>query len=102
MADEDYRDSGEREAKHGQKMISVNVRFWTDELASEEGKIIPKNAWVHGVVRLETNASHGIEPSRPIPFNSLMELPLAIEELLIREGIVLHPNSRMKRYLAGE
>jgi hypothetical protein len=51
MVDEvDQPDTREREAKYGQKMISVNIRFWTDELASEEGKIVPKNAWVHGVV----------------------------------------------------
>lgn len=90
-----------REAKYGQKMISVNVRFWTDALAEQQGKIIPKHAWVHGVVHLETNPSHGIQPSKPIPFNSLMELPLAIEELFIREGITLHPNPKMEKYLAG-
>lgn len=95
----DNADLEAREAKHGQKMISVNVRFWTDELA-EQGKVIPKHGWVHGVVHLETNPSHGIQPSKPIPFNSLMEIPVAIEELFIREGVTLHPNSRMRRYLA--
>jgi hypothetical protein len=52
----DHQDLEAREAKHGQKMISVNVRFWTDEL-TEQGKILPKHAWVHGVVHLETNPS---------------------------------------------
>jgi len=51
----DTSDLEAREAKHGQKMISVNVRFWTDEL-TEQGKILPKHAWVHGVVHLENES----------------------------------------------
>ena len=33
-----------REAKHGKKMIEVRVRFWTDDIANEEDRILPKHA----------------------------------------------------------
>ena len=90
----------EREAKHGEKMISVDVRFWTDDIADGENMVIPKTGWTHGVVKINRNDSHGIKQSgNPIPFNSLMELPAKIEELLIREGITLRRNSNMRRYI---
>lgn len=37
-------DVQEREAQHGQKMIEVKLRFWTDEIAESEGNILPKHA----------------------------------------------------------
>jgi hypothetical protein len=37
-----------REAKHGEKMIWLNVGFWTDGIAPEAGKVIPKRAWGRG------------------------------------------------------
>jgi hypothetical protein len=30
------------EAKHGEKMIEVKVRFWTNDISREAGKVIPK------------------------------------------------------------
>src|SRR6266851_8764840 len=56
-----------REAKHGEKMIEVKVLFWTDSIAPTKGKIIPKNAWTSGVVRIESNKAHGITPQNPVP-----------------------------------
>jgi len=46
-----------REAEHGQKMIEVKLRFWTNNLAGKSGQIIPKHAWSSGVVRIEPNKS---------------------------------------------
>jgi len=91
----------EVEAKHGEKMITLSVRFWTDGIAEEEGKVLAKNGWVHGVVRMDRNDSRGIEPGKPIPFNSLLEIPLAIEELLIRKGVTIWLNSKMKKYVSS-
>jgi hypothetical protein len=88
----------EREAEHGQKMIEVRVRFWTNDIASEKGKIVPKNAWASGVVRTEGNKAHGITPSPPEAFNSIMELTGTIERVLIESGITLHPSRKMKKY----
>ncbi len=31
-----------KEAKHGQKMIEVKLRFWTNGIAEEPGKILPE------------------------------------------------------------
>jgi hypothetical protein len=49
------------EAEHGQKMIEIKLRFWTNDIAGEPGKVIRKHAWSAGVVRVERNTSHGIE-----------------------------------------
>ena len=59
-----------REAKHGEKMIEVKIRFWTDELSSQPGTVIPKHAWTSGVVRIQGNKAHGIVPGKPNTFNS--------------------------------
>ena len=89
----------EKEAAHGQKMIEVKVRFWTNDIANDKGKIIPKHAWSSGVVRMEGNKSHGIIPDKPLPFHSLMDLSAVIEKVLINHGIVLHPSRRMRKYV---
>jgi hypothetical protein len=86
-------------AKQGEKMIEVKLRFWTDEIAPEKGKIVPKHAWTGGVVRMEANKSHGIKPSNPKVFNSLLDVGAVIEKVFIEHGIVLHPNQKMRRYL---
>jgi hypothetical protein len=88
-----------REAKHGEKMIEVKVRFWTDEIASDAGKVLPKHAWTSGVVRIESNKSHGLTNQNPVPFNSLLELGYAIEKVLLNHGITLHPSRRMRKYV---
>jgi len=89
-----------REAKHGEKMIEVKIRFWTDEISSELGKVIPKHAWTSGVVRIQGNKAHGIVPGRPKPFNSLLDLGAAIEKILKEQGIMLHTSRGMKKYLS--
>ena|ERR1700732_4219096 len=91
--------SPERTAKHGEKRICVKVEFWTEKLAREAGKIRPKNARTSGTVRMQRNDAHGIKTGNPIPFLSLMEIPSAIEKLLIREGVTLHLNPKMKKYV---
>jgi hypothetical protein len=91
-----------KEAKHGQKMVEVKVRFWTDDIAAEKGKVVPKHAWAAGVVRIERNDAHEITPSQPVPFNSLLDLGTAIEKVLIEHGVVLHSSAKMKKYFAGE
>jgi len=90
----------EREAQHGSKMIEVRVRFWTDDIA-KKGKIRPKHAWTSGVVRLASNASHGITGSKPRPFNSLLDIGGLIEAALVEQGIQLHPSTRMRKYITA-
>jgi hypothetical protein len=87
-----------REAKHGEKMIEVKIRFWTDKL-SPEGTVIPKHGWTSGVVRMQANKAHGIQPKHPRPFNSLLDLGAAIERTLKEHDIVLHVSDGMKKYV---
>lgn len=91
-----------REAKHGQKMIEVKLRFWTNDIADRSNQIIPKHAWSSGVVRIESNKSHGIVPSAPKPFHSLLDVGAVIEKLLIEQGIILHPSRKMRKYIETE
>jgi hypothetical protein len=88
-----------REAKHGQRMIEVKLRFWTDQIAKQPGEIVPKHAWTGGVVRMETNATHGIKPKNPKPFNSLLDVGAVIEKVVIEHGITLHRGAKMQKYL---
>jgi hypothetical protein len=48
------------EASHGDKMIEVTIRFWTNDLAENPDLVVPKHAWSSGVVRITRNPSHGI------------------------------------------
>ncbi len=95
-------DFAAKEAKHGQKMIEVKVRFWTDDMTDEKGTVIPKHAWASGVVRVERNDAHAIKPSAPVPFNSLLDLGASIEKVLIDHGVVLHASRKMQKYFAAE
>jgi hypothetical protein len=89
-----------REAKHGERMIEVRVRFWTNDLAEGEGQVRPRHAWGSGVVRIQPNKSHGITGrGKPLPFNSLAEIPAKIEQELIAHGITIHRSRKMKRYM---
>lgn len=90
-----------QEAEHGERMIEVKIRFWTNDIAGENRKIIPKNAWAAGVVRIERNDSHGIKPGSPLPFHSLLDMGAVIEKVLIEHGVTLHPSRQMRKYFAS-
>jgi hypothetical protein len=80
-------DDAAKEAKHGEKMIEVKIRFWTNDIAGTKDKVIRRHAWSSGVVRVERNDAHGISPSRGVPFNSLLDVGVAIEKALVAHGI---------------
>jgi hypothetical protein len=92
--------SDAQDAPYGTKMIEIKVRFFTNDLAPK-GKVLPKEGWTRGVVRITPNGPHAIESGRALPFNSLMELPAKIEQLLIANGIKLHTASKMEKYIVG-
>ena len=85
-------------AKHGEKMIEITARFWTNDIAPEEGRLIPKHAWTSGMIRVSPNRSHNIMSGRWIPFHSLLDLGAVIEKALIEQGVVLHPSRKMQKY----
>jgi hypothetical protein len=97
----DKQDVQSLEAKQGEKMIEIKLRFWTNDIASEAGKVLPKHAKSSGVVRMEGNTSHGIKPGKPRPFHSLLDVGAVIEKVLIEHGIVLHPATRMRKYFTS-
>jgi hypothetical protein len=60
---------------------------------------VPGHAWTGGVVFVEPNESHGIARSRQgVNFNSMAELPLAIEKAIVRAGVTLHTTRRESQY----
>ena len=81
------------------QMIEVKVRFWTNDIP-EKGKRTPKHAWSSGMVRIDTSRVHGFKSKKAQPFHSLLDLPAAIERVLLAHGVVLHPSRGMKRYFA--
>lgn len=87
-----------REAKWGERMIDIKLRFWTNGIAPDPGKIVPKHAWASGVVRIERNRPHGIDPSNPRPFNSLLDVGAVIEKVLIDHHVTLHLDTKMRKY----
>lgn len=92
-------DNGEADAPHGEKMLVLNVRLFTNNIAKGTGKILPKHAWAAGVVTIRPNDAHGIKAEEQELFHTLLDLPVAIEKLLVKAGIVLHVGERMRRYL---
>ncbi|HEX4146208.1 MAG TPA: hypothetical protein VHY91_22090 [Pirellulales bacterium] len=86
-------------AKHGEKMIEVRVRFWTDSIAPEKGALIPKHAWDTGTVDMPKNESHGITAGDTRPFNSILELQAVIADVLAEHGVVLHANQRLRKII---
>jgi hypothetical protein len=85
----------------GEKMLELTVRLWTNDIAPE-GQVRQKHAHARGVVKVVVNKTHGIEDQRPTPFNSIAELGVAIEDLMIEHGIALHPSRKMKKYLRSD
>ena len=89
---------GAKERVHGEKIIEVKLRFWTNCLADRKGRIIPKQTWPSGLVGIEGDKSHEIVPREPIPFHSLLDLGRAIEKCLLDQGMQLHPSKRARKY----
>ena len=91
-----------RVAKHGEKMIEIRLRFWTDNIASK-GEIIPRHAWGSGMINIERNVAHGLAPKRWLAFNSMSEIPAMIERCLIDNGVKVIASPKMRKYsLAGK
>lgn len=85
-------------AQYGEKMIELSVRFWTNKISKNPNDVVKKQCRESGVVYLPKNETHGIQPSKPIPFNSLLELAQKIEEALIKNGIKVKTSRRVRHY----
>jgi len=89
----------EKEAAYGEKMIELKIRFFTNNIASSRGKVVPKHAWTCGVVGIEKNKVHEIVPQGVVHFQSLLDLGAAIEKILAKHGIKLHESKKMQKYM---
>ena len=75
-------------AQHGEKMVAVTCYFWTNNIASVEGNIIPKQCHSSGIVMVNANKSHGIASSqRRHMFRSLEELSDVMKKALDESGV---------------
>lgn len=87
---------------HGERMIEVKLRFWTNDIAETPNLICRKHAWTSGIARINKNVAHGIKGSDPVPFHSLLDVGRAIEKAMIQAGISLHHSRREKKYFADK
>ena len=85
-------------SKPKQNTIKMTLYFFTDGLTEGEDMIIPKHAWANGTISLSSNKSHEIKATQ-VNFNSLMEIPSKIEELLIKGRITIHVGSDKMNYI---
>lgn len=90
-----------REAKHGEKMIEIKVRFWTNKLSDQKDSVVPKHCWDSGVVRITPNKSHEIKAHKPIPFRSLADIPRAIEDCITQAGLTIHADYYSCKYVVS-
>jgi homospermidine synthase len=86
-------------APHGQKMIELTIRFWTNKISKKRGHIVKKECWDAGVVYMHENPAHGITSANPMPFHSLLDLPAKIEKLLIRHKVKTHRSNQSRKYI---
>jgi hypothetical protein len=99
--------AGATEAPHGEKMLTVLLKFWTNNIAAD-GLILPRHCQDRGVMYLQANAAHGIEavpyaPPHPLDrhFSSLSEIQPALEDLFVANDVTVHP-ARLVRKLYGD
>jgi len=65
----------------GNKTISLAVYFFTDDLAEQDGAVIPGHAWAQGQVAVRANATHGIKSGHEVMLNRMADLPAASKTL---------------------
>jgi hypothetical protein len=83
-----------------ERTIRLTVTFYTNRISKKSGYVVERAAWDTGTVVPHTNEAHRIAPRRPVAhFNSLAEIPLAIEKCLIAHGLKLKPGRRSRKYL---
>ena len=85
---------------HGQKMLELRTRFFSNDIADEKGYVLAGNVWECGVVYLHPNDLHEIGQNKAEIFHSMAELPSAIEKVLIKNKVIIHRSKRTKKYNA--
>jgi hypothetical protein len=86
-------------AVHGEKMIEIRIKFWTNNIASSKGDVIPKTCWDCGMIVMEKNSLHGIKPQTPLPFPTFSSISRVIEKVLVQHGIKMKHGSKSSKLL---
>jgi hypothetical protein len=89
-------------ARPKEKQIQVTIRFNTDGMVADKKKIVPRHIWDEGWVTLDTNESHALRGQKKKSFHSLMEIPTAVESVLMQAGIRLHHGRKTRKYIETE
>ena len=77
------------------------VRFWTNEIAGP-GPIKPKHGWDSGMIHITANPSHRLKSIKAVPFQSLMDLPRAMEKVIIECELTLLSGTKVREVSDGE
>lgn len=77
--------------------MTVTLRFLARG-TKREGKVSPGHVWPCGFIVIDNDSVHAKKPIKRA-FNSLAEIPLALERLLIDGGITVHRARRMEEYI---
>ena len=86
------------DARYGEKTIRLTVYFWANNIASSPAKVDQRKARAQGAVQIQANKSHGIAAGKAVPFNSMPEIGIAIEKVLIEAGVKLRLSAQEKKY----
>lgn len=81
------------------KMISVEIKFWTD--TGPNGELTPRVCLDAGMIRVLPNSRHDIKSLPNIAFNSWGNLSAKIEEAMMTADITMTP-SRKSRLENGD
>ncbi len=72
------------------KMISVELKFWTDEL--------PEGAcWNSSLFYMPANSRHGVKLQNPKPLNKIKEISERVCEILETHGITVNASRGQRR-----
>jgi len=88
-------------ARPRERMICLELRFWTNGLVKRPGHVIPRHCKSAGMIHFQGNKTHGFRHGQPVPsgvpFHSISEISVAVEKLLVKGGVTVVPVSRQKR-----
>jgi hypothetical protein len=84
----------------GEATIKFTVAFFTDGIAKRAGKVVRRVCWDKGSVYPQANERHQIKSTgNPKVFNSLAEIPTALQKTLIAHRIKVRPGSTSRKYI---
>lgn len=86
-------------AAKSEKMFEIRIRFWTACMDDDPEKVLPKHGWDSGMLHVTANDTHDLRSIEAVPFHSLMDLPRAIEKVILECG-TLHQSHRSRKYSA--